>query len=194
MAASYLANFVYETTNAPGTASTINLAGTIAGRLSFAGAGFTSGAAVYYFLDDGTQAEWGSGSFTAGAPNQLTRTTVLGNTAGTTARLNFAGTTRVYCSLPAERAVFLDSSGNLTFPAAIATLLSLVLAQGASIGGNLAVSGTTTLNGAPAARYVSPPVTSADPGAPGDVSADAAYVYVCRATNTWVRSAIVGGW
>jgi hypothetical protein len=96
-----LQNFVQESANAPGTATTINLAGAAAGRRGFLAA-FASGAAVWYFMDDGTQAEWGQGVVTAGSPNTLTRATVIGNTAGTTARLNFTGAVRVYNFLPAE--------------------------------------------------------------------------------------------
>lgn len=101
-----LANFVQEVANAPGTATTINLGGPPTGRRGFLAA-FASGSTVYYFMDDGTQAEWGVGTVTSGTPNTLARTTVIGNTAGTTARLNFTGTVRVYNWLPAERVVAL---------------------------------------------------------------------------------------
>lgn len=94
-------NFVLETTSAPGTSATVNLAGAPTGRRTFVAA-FATGVTVDYFMDDGTQAEWGKGLFTAGAPNTLARTTVIKNTAGTTARLNFTGTTRVYNEVPGE--------------------------------------------------------------------------------------------
>ena len=94
-------NFVLETASAPGTSATVNLAGAATGRRSFAQA-FATGATVDYFMDDGTQAEWGKGLFTAGAPNTLARATVIKNTAGTTSRLNFTGTTRVYNEVPGE--------------------------------------------------------------------------------------------
>lgn len=101
-----LANFVQETANAPGSATTINLAGPPTGRRGFLAA-FASGSSVYYFMDDGTQAEWGIGTVTAGTPNTLARTNVLGNSANTTARLNFTGSVRVYNEVPAERVVAL---------------------------------------------------------------------------------------
>lgn len=107
-----LANFVQETSSNPGTATTINLAGAATGRRSFASA-FGSGVLVYYFLDDGTQGEWGIGTVTSGTPNTLARTTVLGNTAGNTNRLNFTGTTRVYCTLPGERTIYTGDDGKL---------------------------------------------------------------------------------
>src|SRR4051812_32800524 len=107
-----LSDYILETVNSPGTTTTINLAGAVAGRKSFASA-FTTGTVVYYYIDDGTQAEWGQGAFTTGSPNTLARTTVIGNTAGTAVRLNFAGVANVYNNLPAGRAVYLDSTSDV---------------------------------------------------------------------------------
>lgn len=107
-----LKNFVLETASAPGTATTVSLIGPATGRMSFVGAGFTSGMTVeYYFMDDGTIFEYGIGTFHSGSPNTLDRTTVLGNSAGTTARLSFAGDTDIYNEIPAERAVYVNSAG-----------------------------------------------------------------------------------
>lgn len=105
-----LDNLVLETVSAPGTSTTINLGGAATGRIGFVTA-FGSGATCFYALDDGTQAEWGIGTVTSGSPNTLARTTVIGNTAGTTARLNFTGVTRAYSALPAEHAVYTARSG-----------------------------------------------------------------------------------
>ena len=107
-----LANFVQETANAPGTAATINLGGAAAGRLPFIPT-FASGTAVFYGMDDGTLAEMGIGTVTAGSPNTLARTTVLWNSAGTTARMNFLGSVRVYNAVPAERGIYLRSDGTV---------------------------------------------------------------------------------
>jgi hypothetical protein len=97
-----LANFVQESATAPGTATTINLTGAATGRRRFRDA-FAGGARVYYVMDDGAQAEWGVGTVTHGTPDQLARTTVIGNTLGTLARLNFAGVVSVYSAQLAER-------------------------------------------------------------------------------------------
>jgi hypothetical protein len=104
-----LANYVVENCTSPGTGTTVSLAGAVAGRQTYAQA-FTTGSPVFYFLDDGTQAEWGFGTFTTGTPNTVSRSTVLNNTAGTTSRLNFTGATRIYNSLPAGRAIWLDAN------------------------------------------------------------------------------------
>lgn len=107
-----LANFVQESANNPGTSATVTLTGAGTGRRTFVSS-FANGSSVYYFLDDGTQAEWGSGVISHGPPATLSRTTVISNTSGTSARLNFSGVVRVYCALPAERYVFTDSTGAL---------------------------------------------------------------------------------
>lgn len=114
-----LGNLILETTNAPGTSADCLLNGPAAGRLGFS-SWFTSGSACFYVLNDGTQQEWGVGTYTAGSPNKLTRTTVLKNSAGSTARLNFLGSTRVYNETPAERSLWIDNSNNVNFPAGIA--------------------------------------------------------------------------
>lgn len=97
-----LGDFVLETANNPGTNAFI-LSGAPAGRRNWSGA-FPDGE-VYYFADDGTQAEWGIGRLTHGIPASISRDTVLGTTQDKTARLNFTGTTWVYSALPAEYAV-----------------------------------------------------------------------------------------
>jgi hypothetical protein len=99
---------VHETANAPGTNVTFTLAGPVAARRSFAMA-FVSGAPAFYVMTDGVQSECGQGTFTAGAPNTLARTTVYGNSANTTARLNFTGVVDVYNALPGEMASYLGS-------------------------------------------------------------------------------------
>jgi len=128
-----LRNYVAETSTAPGTSATINLAGAITGRLAWSSV-FANGAACFYFLSDGSQTEWGTGVFNTGAPNSLTRTTVLGNSAGTTARLNFTTTTTVYNEVPAERVVYQDASTNVSLPN------NLAAAGNATITGSLTAS------------------------------------------------------
>lgn len=103
-----LKNFVAETTNAPGTAASVTLLGALSGRQTFKGAGFISGEATFYFMEDGAQAEWGFGAPTFGSPDAYSRTTPKGNTSGTTARLNFGGITRIYNEVPAEFLPYLN--------------------------------------------------------------------------------------
>src|SRR4051794_8815794 len=105
-----LANFVLETANAPGTSLDIRLGGPKPGRSPFS-LRFANGAPCFYFVDDGSQAEWGSGVFTLGSPNTLSRSVVFGNTQGNQNRLNFLGAVDVYNEIPAERALFIDNTG-----------------------------------------------------------------------------------
>ena len=102
--------FVKETTTAPNTSVSCSLNGATVPFRTYASV-YGNGASVFYYMEDSTQAEWGIGTFNTGSPHTLSRTTVLGNTAGTTARLNFAGTTRVYSQIPSSRLVYLHTSG-----------------------------------------------------------------------------------
>lgn len=106
-----LANLVQESANAPGTAADVLLLGPATGRKAFVAA-FGAGATVFYRLSDGTLEEIGIGTLAA-SPDTLTRGTVLWNSAGTTARLNFTGAVRVVNVLPAERAVYVGMANLL---------------------------------------------------------------------------------
>jgi hypothetical protein len=74
MTAIYYATRVQETSSAVGTGSYI-LGGAITGFRSFANA-FTSGQIVSYAASDGTNYEWGVGTYTAG---HIARTQILGS-------------------------------------------------------------------------------------------------------------------
>lgn len=135
-----IANFILELVPAPGTAS-FALGTAVAHRLPWS-AGVTLGlfvppAQVYYFADDTTQQEWGYGTYTTG---RLTRDVVLGNSAGTLAKLNFSSTpVYVYPEIPAERVVSRDpASGDLIVPYNINT-------SGDIAGQDITATGTVTL-------------------------------------------------
>jgi hypothetical protein len=115
-----LKNFVKETASAPGTSTTFNLGGATAPFVTFA-ASFSNGATCLYVMYSTTQAEWGVGTVTHGSPNTLSRTTVSGNTVGTTSKLNFTGTTTVICAPIAEKAVYKNANGDVTIAALTAT-------------------------------------------------------------------------
>ncbi|MBS1065970.1 hypothetical protein [Gluconobacter kondonii] len=111
MAAPLLLDMVLETATNPGTASFV-LNGAVQDRRSFASAA-PSGGQVFYFADDGTQAEWGVGTLTVGTPNMLSRQSIAGTTQNTTQALNFTGTVRVYSWLPSAYTPRLDGNGLL---------------------------------------------------------------------------------
>jgi hypothetical protein len=100
-----LASRVLQSAVAPGNATTINLVAPTTGWRSFVAA--IGAGTVFYSIEDPATLEWeeGEGTVTAGAPDTLTRTTVLRNSLGTTARINFTGTVRVFNTLFAPTSV-----------------------------------------------------------------------------------------
>lgn len=102
-----IADFVLEIVAAPGSGATITLPGSApTGRRTWAAGFVTSQPFVFYVLDDSLQQEWGVGTLTIGSPSTIIRpTVVLGNSAGTTARLNFATAPRCYSGLPSAAAI-----------------------------------------------------------------------------------------
>ncbi|WP_346002956.1 hypothetical protein [Gluconobacter sp. OJB] len=104
-----LANFVLETASSPGVGSFV-LNGAVADRRAFSQA-FPSSGRIFYFADDGAQAEWGVGTLTIGNPCTLARSRVIGNTQNTTDLVRFSGGVQVYNEIPAEFLVQLDENG-----------------------------------------------------------------------------------
>lgn len=116
-----LSNFVCEIFSSPGT-GTVNLGGASTGRVTFASQ-FSSGATVCYFMEDGTNAEAGVGTFTNSSPDTLARTTVLWNSSGTQpAALNFAGSGRIYNEVPASRLAYVGANSGLSVDATAVSL------------------------------------------------------------------------
>jgi hypothetical protein len=115
---------VKETTSTTGT-GTLTLAGAAVGFDAFSSIG--DGNTTYYAIVDSANAAWevGIGTYTASGTT-LSRDTVL-ESSNSDALVDFAsGVKNVFCTMPAEKSVVLDGSGNLT------------------IEGNLTVNGTTT--------------------------------------------------
>lgn len=109
------ANRVLETSITSGS-GTLTLAGAVAGYQSFS-SGIGNGNTCYYTIVDSTASVWetGIGTYTTSG-NTLARTTVLSNSSGTTSALTLAGNTvNVFVTLPAEKAVYFDGSGNVGF-------------------------------------------------------------------------------
>ena len=108
-----VADRVKETTTSVGT-STINLAGAEDNFESFV-TGVGSGNTTYYAIVDKGNSEFevGIGTVTSGTPDTLSRDTVLASS-NSDALVNFStGSKDVFCTQPAEKAVYLDSSGQL---------------------------------------------------------------------------------
>ena len=91
----------------------ITLAGVAAVNFITFNTGIVPTNTTYYAIVNQGLAEWEVGVGTLTASTTLQRDTVLDNSAGTTAKIVFnAGTKDVFCTLPADKAVYLDSSGD----------------------------------------------------------------------------------
>lgn len=104
-----VADRVKETTTTAGT-GTVTLAGASTGYQSFAAIG--NGNTTYYTIAGQTTSEWevGIGTYTS-AGTTLSRDTVLSNSLGTTAKINFsAGTKDVFVTYPASKSVYEDEA------------------------------------------------------------------------------------
>ena len=100
---------VQETTTTTGT-GVFSLAGAKTGFQSFANIG--DGNDTYYCCTDGTDYEVGIGTYTASGTT-LTRTTILDSTNGGSAVNWSAGSRDIFCTMPAGKVVFEDSSNNV---------------------------------------------------------------------------------
>ena len=100
---------VKETTTTTGT-GTYTLAGAVTGFEAFSSVG--DGNTTYYACTDGTDFEVGIGTYTASGTT-LARTTILQSSNSDSAVSWSSGTKTIFCSQPAEKAVFLDASGNI---------------------------------------------------------------------------------
>ena len=97
---------VKETTTTTGT-GTYTLAGALTGFEAFSQIG--NGNTTYYACTDGTDFEIGIGTYTASGTT-LARTTILQSSNSDSAVNWTSGTRTIFCTLPAEKAVFLDAS------------------------------------------------------------------------------------
>ena len=102
-------NRVRETTSTTGTGA-VTLGGAVDGFQTFA-AGIGNSNTTYYAISINTESEWEVGLGTLNADSStLTRTTVL-ESSNSDAAVDFsAGSKEVFCTLPAEKAVYLDAS------------------------------------------------------------------------------------
>jgi len=103
---------VKETTTTTGT-GTITLAGAVAGFQTFSAIG--NGNVTYYCIAEKTGTAWevGYGTYTA-AGTTLTRTSPPLASSNAGALVDFgAGTKEVFCTYPAEKAIYEETSGNV---------------------------------------------------------------------------------
>jgi hypothetical protein len=116
---------VQETTGTTGT-GTITLAGAVSGFQSFAVVG--NGNTTYYCIINGSDWEVGLGTYSSTGPT-LARTTVLSNSLGTTSPITLVGASNVFITYPAEKAVTVDGSGDVTLPGSLNVENGLLFTQ-----------------------------------------------------------------
>ena len=120
---------VRETSTTSGT-GTLNLAGAVTGFRTFV-SGIGDGNTTYYAIfEEGTNLfEIGLGTVTDATPDTLARDTVLSNSSGNTSKITFSGgTLSVFCTMPASKTVYLDSSGNPVGAASAGFALAMAVA------------------------------------------------------------------
>ena len=100
---------IKESTVTTGT-GTYTLSGAVTGFEAFSSVG--DGNTTYYVCTDGTDFEVGIGTYTLSGTT-LARTTILESSNSDSAVNWSAGTKTIFCSQPAEKAVFLNASDNL---------------------------------------------------------------------------------
>ena len=142
---------VKETSTTTGT-GTFNLAGAETGYESFvSGVGTTN--TTYYAIELNAAGEWevGIGTVTSGAPDTLSRDTII-SSSNSDAAVNFtSGTKNVFCTLPAKKTIspVMDATTFVVTHASIITedqtLDSGVLAGPVSITGTQTVTGTLVI-------------------------------------------------
>jgi len=119
---------VKETSTTTGT-GTLDLAGAVSGFVTFV-AGIGNSNTTYYAIhEQGTSNfEIGIGTVTDAATDTLARDTVLSNSLGNTSKINFSGTLDVFCTMPASKSVYLDSTGTPVGAASAGFALAMAVA------------------------------------------------------------------
>jgi len=124
-------NRVRELTSTTGTGA-VTLGGAVGGFQTFA-AGIGNDNTTYYAISINTENEWEVGLGTLNADSStLTRTSVLESSNGDAAVDFAAGSKEVFCTLPSEKAVYLDASGDQ-----VGGFSSLVADTSPQLGGDL---------------------------------------------------------
>ena len=123
---------VKETSTTTGT-GTLNLAGASVGFVTFV-AGIGNSNTTYYAINAQGTSNWevGIGTVTDATPDTLARDTVLNNSSGNTSKINFnsggSSTLDVFCTMPASKSVYLDSTGTPVGAASAGFALAMAVA------------------------------------------------------------------
>ena len=132
---------VKETSVTTGS-GTITLNGTYGGFQSFL-SGIGDGNTTYYAVENDTSWEVGIGTYTQSS-NTLSRDTIL-KSSNSNNVISLNGVSRVFCTYPADKAVYLDADGNIEFTSSAVfeniSVTSLAQLSNVNTSGLLTVSG-----------------------------------------------------
>ena len=121
---------VKETSTTQGTGN-ITLAGAATGFITFNSGIGTSNTTYYAIFEQGTN-NFEVGLGTLSGSTTLQRDTVLSNSSGNTSKINFnsggTSTLNVFCTMPAEKSVYLDGSGDPVGAASTGFALAMAVA------------------------------------------------------------------
>jgi len=121
---------VKETSTTQGTGD-ITLAGAVQGFITFNSGIGTSNTTYYAIFEQGTN-NFEVGLGTLSGSTTLQRDTVLSNSSGNTSKINFnsggTSTLNVFCTMPAEKSVYLDGSGDPVGAASAGFALAMAVA------------------------------------------------------------------
>mgnify|MGYP003124118370 CR=1 FL=1 len=119
---------VKETSTTQGTGD-ITLAGAATGFITFNSGIGTSNTTYYTIFEQGT-ANFEVGLGTLSGSTTLQRDTVLSNSAGNTSKISFGSSTTkdVFCTMPASKSVYLDSTGTPVGAASAGFALAMAVA------------------------------------------------------------------
>ena len=119
---------VKENSTTSGTGD-ITLAGVASGQgnVTF-NSGIGTGNTTYYCIFEQGTNTFEIGVGTLSGSTTLERTTVINNSSGNTSKINFSGTLDVFCTMPASKSVYLDSSGNPVGAASAGFALAMAVA------------------------------------------------------------------
>ena len=122
---------VKETSTSQGTGN-ITLAGAATGGFISFNSGIGTSNTTYYTISEQGTANFEVGLGTLSGSTTLERTTVLSNSAGTTSKINFnsggSSTLDVFCTMPASKSVYLDSTGTPVGAASAGFALAMAVA------------------------------------------------------------------
>ena len=147
-----VADRVQEISVSPGGTGTINLDGGVVPNFKSFANGIGTGNSTYYCILDTSTGAWetGTGTYTTGTPNTLSRTTVYANSLNTTAFISFTNgnSLNVFCTYPASRGVVLNSANYIQLDFSNATVTNRTSFQTSTTNGSTGIyalpNGTST--------------------------------------------------